>query len=354
MERKPLANNIGNPQEDSVTNKNDSKVDEQVVEAIKDLKESIESYKKSEEYTKPKTETDQDFNSMVDAVDKLEEEEAEFLAERGEFGNAEERSEEVEEQLNIQLSDEKDDQSRFIKKSGILMIALGTLGTLSVLSVGGGIEAAYQRIKNPKRLSRLPPFVESKVSSIESIMKQADISDVDKFAHKARITSLAAAGLPIAFLIMGSVLVGDDKPSEPVLQASQVLLYAAGGLGAAAGVSLAALAANPTWTKKALAAVSRTGVDIATKLDSPSGVRKSTTQRIPADISFDEKIIPQLRKFSITLGIIPAIFGALVLYTGSELNLASVQNSPKVKLLTSIEIFYERMRKVEASFKPSR
>ncbi|MFK7827286.1 MAG: hypothetical protein AB8G05_24290 [Oligoflexales bacterium] len=323
-----------------------------------DLQKSIDVYKESEEYTDPKTESEEDFNEMVDAVDQVEKEEAEFLAEKGEFEKAEERAEEVEQLTNI-YGPESDDDSRSIRKSGILMISLGALGTLGTLAAGYGLEVGYRRLKNPSKASALSADGQKQVDDVIEVGKQLGNPELDKLVNKFRITNLAIAGIPVAFLLMGSLLVSQEQPSEAMVNASQVLLYSAGGLGTAAGVSLAAVAANPSWSRRAVDVISQKSTDIAVKI-TPGAMpgKKLPKTNSPGTISvkntLNDEVLTQMRKFTLGSGLILAALGGTVLFSGSKLNLTASEESPKVRLLRSIDLFFHRLQKIESGMKHSK
>ena len=334
--------------------------DDLLSRSIDDLQKSIDVYKESKDYQDPKTEAEEDFNKMVDAVDELDKDEAEFLAEKGEFGNAEKRAEQVEEQINIdseEIEDSQaaDEESRSIKKSGIFMIYLSTLG---VLAVGTGFKKAYVNLKNPRDIPSLPAEVKNQLEDVVEVGKQLGNPELDSLKNKARISYLAAAGLPVAFLLMGSLLVAKEQPSESMVTAAQVLLFTSGGLGTAAGVSLAAVAANPEWSRKAADVILNKATSTIVKVSSGQApdnqpIKAGSSSDLSTNNSLDNKSLNQIRKLSLGFGIIIAALGVGQLFAGADLNLAATKESPKARLLRSVSIFFKRMQKIEASLNRS-
>lgn len=325
-----------------------SEKDELLNRSLEDLQKSIDKYKESEDYIQPQSESEKDFNSMVDAVDQLDKESTEFLAEKGEFSHADERSGDIEERTSFD-EDGGDEQARAIKKSGILMISLGTLGTMVHLAGGTALEIGYRRMKQPDNAAKLPDDVQKQVEDVEKVGKQLGTPELDYWVNRARIANLALAGIPIAFVVMGSLLVSQEKPSDAIINTSQVLLYAAGGLGAATGATLVAVASNPTWSRKAADAISTGLTKAAGNAAAPSGGVKSAG--FPGRQAIGDDALLQIRKFSLGPGLILAALGGTLLFSGSSLNLAETEDSPKVKLLKSIDVFTKRMRQFEASLK---
>ena len=329
---------------------NSSPEEDLLENSIEDLQKAIDTYKETEEYKAPSSESEKDFNSMVDAIDELDKEASEFLAEKGEFANADKRAEEIEERTSAEEEETTDDNGRAIKKSGILMVSLGTLGLAIRLGLGAGLEVGYQKLKNPNTAPELPENVQKQVDDMTKIGKDLGSRELDLWVNRFRIANLAFAGMPIALILMGSMLVAEEKPSDSLISASQVALYTAGTLSAGAGVSLAALAANPSWTRNVVDAIASKATNAAVKAFSDPGSpdKLNPSGGFGNKHAISDETIAHIRKFSLGSGLILAALGGTALFSGSSLNLAAVGESPKSRMLKAVSLFVERMKKVEA------